>query len=217
MGGLVARRLVIVGDSAFAQIAFEYFSVDTPYEVVAFAVEHDYRQRSELFGLPVIDFEDLPSLYPPAEHAFFAALVYTDGNLPRARLYRRAKAMGYSPASYVSPHAFVWRNVKLGEHVFVFENNVIQPFATVGNNVVLWSGNHVGHHSSIGDDTFVSSHVVISGFVSVGKAAFLGVNSTIVNNVDIGDGCILGAGALVLRDVPSGTTVVGKWHGGTAS
>ncbi len=213
MADALERSLVIVGDSAFAQIAFEYFSVDTAYNVVAFAVEREYRQRSELFGLPVIDFEDLPALYPPAEHAFFVALVYTEGNLPRARLYRAAKEMGYAPASYVSPRAFVWRNVRLGEHVFVFEGNVIQPFASVGNNVVLWSGNHVGHHSSIGDDTFVSSHVVISGFVNVGKSAFLGVNSTIVNNVDVGDACILGAGALVLRDVPRGKTVVGKWHG----
>jgi len=206
-------RLVIVGDSAFAQIAFEYFSVDTAYDVVAFAVERGYRTRSELFGLPVVDFEDLPSLYPPGEHAFYAALVYTDGNRPRARLYRAAKELGYKPASYISPRAFVWRNVSLGEHVFIFEDNVVQPFATIGDNVVLWSGNHVGHHSSIGRYTFVSSHVVISGFVNVGQSAFLGVNSSIVNNVDVGDACVLGAGALVLRDVPSGTTVVGTWHG----
>lgn len=207
------QRLVIIGDSAFAQIAFEYFSVDTAYEVVAFAVERAYRKRLALFGIPVVDFEDLPSLYPPREHAFYAALVYTDGNRPRARLYRAARELGYRPASYISPRAFVWRNVSLGEHVFIFEDNVVQPFATVGDNVVLWSGNHVGHHSSIGHDTFVSSHVVISGFVNVGRSAFLGVNSSIVNNVDVGDDCILGAGALVLRDVPSGTTVVGTWHG----
>jgi sugar O-acyltransferase (sialic acid O-acetyltransferase NeuD family) len=207
------KELVIVGDSAFAQIAFEYFSVDTPYEVVAFAVERDYLTRTELFGLPVVAFEDLPFLYPPKEHSFFAALAYTDGNLLRARLYRAAKEMGYLPASYVSPRAFVWRNVELGDHVFVFEGNIIQPFVRVGDNVVFWSGNHVGHHSSIGGDTFVSSHVVISGFVNVGKSSFLGVNSTIVNNTDVGEGCTLGAGALVLRDVPDGTTVIGTWRG----
>ena len=208
-----AARLVIVGDSAFAQIAFEYFSVDTAYEVVAFAVESPYRRRSELFGIPVVDFADLPSLYPPEGHAFYAALTYADGNRLRARLYRSAKALGYKPASYISPRAFVWRNVSLGEHVFIFEDNVVQPFAAIGDNVVLWSGNHVGHHSSIGHDTFVSSHAVISGFVKVGESAFLGVNASIVNNVDVGDDCVLGAGALVLRDVPDGTTVVGTWHG----
>ncbi len=212
MAGPTESRLVIIGDSAFAQIAFEYFSVDTQYEVVGFAVERAYRHRSELFGIPVVDFEDLQSLYPPAEHAFYAALTYTDGNRLRARLYHTAKELGYRPASYISPRAFVWRNVSLGEHVFIFENNVVQPFASIGDDVVLWSGNHIGHHSRIEDDTFVSSHVVISGFVNVGRSAFLGVNSSIANNVEVGDDCILGAGAIVVSDVPSATRVVGLWH-----
>jgi sugar O-acyltransferase (sialic acid O-acetyltransferase NeuD family) len=208
-----SKSLIIIGDSAFAEIAFEYFSVDTDYTVVAFAVERTYLTKRELFGLPVVAFEDLADLYAPERHAFFAALVYTEGNRLRARLYRTAKEMGFEPASYVSPRAFVWRNAVIGEHVFVFEDNVIQPFVRIGDNVVLWSGNHIGHHSSIGADTFVSSHVVVSGFVNVGASSFLGVNSTMVNNISVGDDCILGAGALVLRDVPPGTTVVGTWHG----
>jgi sugar O-acyltransferase (sialic acid O-acetyltransferase NeuD family) len=206
-------KLFIIGDGAFAEVAFEYFTVDTEHEVVAFAVERTYLKRSELFGVPVVAFEDVPSLFAPRDHAFYAALVYTEGNRLRSRLYRAAKQMGYRAASYISPRAFIWRNAVLGEHVFVFENNVIQPFAAVGNNVVLWSGNHVGHHSSIGDDSFVSSHVVMSGHARIGTSAFLGVNATISTQVTIGNDCTIGAGALVLGDVPDGTTVVGSWRG----
>ncbi len=32
------KNLVIVGDSAFAEVAYEYFTHDSPYTVVAFAV-----------------------------------------------------------------------------------------------------------------------------------------------------------------------------------
>jgi len=206
-------RILIVGDGAFAEVAFEYFTVDTEHEVVAFAVERAYLKRAELFGVPVVAFEDLPSRFSPSDHAFYAALVYTEGNRLRARLYQAAKEMGYRAASYVSPRAFVWRNAVLGEHVFVFEQNVIQPFASVGNNVVLWSGNHVGHHSSIGDHSFVSSHVVISGYATLGTSAFVGVNATISTKVTIGNDCTIGAGALVLGDVPDATTVVGSWRG----
>jgi sugar O-acyltransferase (sialic acid O-acetyltransferase NeuD family) len=207
------QKLVILGDSAFAQVAFEYFTVDTPFEVVAFSVERAFRKQEEMFGVPVVDFEDLHVRFAPAEHFFYAALVYTQGNALRARLFKEAMERGYRPASYVSPKAFVWRNVRLGEHVFVFENNVVQPFAEIGDDVVLWSGNHVGHHSKIGAHSFLSSHVVVSGFVNVGRSAFLGVNSTIANNVSIGDNCTIAAGALVLGDVPDGTTVVGSWRG----
>ena len=201
--------LVLVGDSLFAQVAYEYFTHDSDYEVVAFAVEDRFLRRRQLFGLPVVAFEELETSYAPEEHSFFASLVYTQGNALRARLFRAAKEKGFAAASYVSSRAFVWRNVELGEHCFVFENNVVQPFARLGDDVVLWSGNHIGHHSSLGDHCFVSSHVVVSGFVRIGASCFLGVNSTFANNVSVGDRCVIGAGALVLGDVGNDETVVG--------
>jgi sugar O-acyltransferase (sialic acid O-acetyltransferase NeuD family) len=205
------KKLVLVGDSAFAEVAYEYFTHDSEYDVVAFSVERQYLRREHLFGMPVVPFEDLAERFAPGEHDFYAALVYSQGNALRRRLYEAAKDKGYRPASYVSSHAFLWRNVTLGEHCFIFENNVVQPFVTVGDNVVLWSGNHIGHHSTIGDHCFISSHVVISGFVEVGHSCFLGVNATVVNNTKIGNGCTVGAGALILGDVGDHETVVGTW------
>ncbi len=205
------RRLVLVGDSAFAEIAYEYFTYDSEYEVACFAVEAAYLKRDALFGLPVVPFETVETAFPPDEHSFFAATVYTQRNQLRTRLYEAAKEKGYAPASYISPHAFIWRNVKLGEHCFIFENNVVQPFVTIGNNVVLWSGNHIGHHSTIKDHCFISSHVVISGFVEVGHSCFMGVNSTVANNITIGNDCIIGAAAAVMADVGDNKTVVGTW------
>lgn len=203
------KNLILIGDSAFAEVAYEYFTHDSEYEVVAFSVERAFLGRREAMGLPVVPFEDLETHYPPGEHWFFAALVYTQGNALRTRLYEAAKARGYRPASYVSSRAFVWRNVAMGEHCFIFESNVVQPFVRLGSNVVLWSGNHIGHHSTVGDHCFVSSHVVISGFCEIGPSCFLGVNSTVANNTRIGARCTIGAGALILGDVDDGEVVVG--------
>jgi len=194
------RKLVIVGDSAFAEIAREYFDVDTDYEVVAFAVEEAYLKQNALHGLPVVAFEQLDALYPPQEHDVFVAVVYTQLNRLRTRLAAAAKDKGYRLASYVSPRAFVWRNVKLGEHVFIFEDNTVQPFVEIGDNVVLWSGNHIGHHSKLRANIFVSSHVVISGFCDIGENCFLGVNATIANNVTIGKDNWVGPGMTLMKD-----------------
>lgn len=205
------HKLIIIGDSAFAEIAYEYFTHDSEFEVVAFSVEQEYLKRDELFGIHVVPFETLAENFAPAEHYFYTAMVYTQGNKLRERLYNQAKEKGYKPASYISSKAFVWRNVELGEHCFIFENNVVQPFVKIGDDIVLWSGNHIGHHSTIKSHCFISSHVVVSGFCTVGERCFMGVNSTVGNNINIGDNCIVGAAATIVGDVEDNQTVVGLW------
>jgi sugar O-acyltransferase (sialic acid O-acetyltransferase NeuD family) len=200
----VSGPLVIVGDSLFGEIAYEYFTHDSDYEPVAFAVEREYRKRDELFGLPVVDFETLTESHPPAQHSVYVALVYTQLNRLRGRLAAAAKELGYGLASYVSSSAFVWRNVELGEHCFVFEDNVVQPFVKLGGNVVLWSGNHIGHHSRIRDNVFIASHVVVSGSVDIGENSFLGVNATLVNDITVGRDVWIGPDVTLTRDAPDG-------------
>lgn len=197
--------LVIVGDRVFAEIAYEYFTHDSPYDVVAFSVEREYIQGDTFCGLPMVAFEDLERLYEPGRTSVYVAITYGQLNRVRTRLADAAKAKGFALASYVSSRAFVWRNVELGEHCFIFEDNTIQPFVAVGRNCVLWSGNHVGHHSRVGDNVFIASHAVISGGVTIGDNCFIGVNTTIVNDISIGDDAWLGPAVVATRDVPSNT------------
>ena len=194
------KKLVIVGDSAFAEVAYECFTHDSEYKVVGFSVESAYLKKPELFGLPIVPFEKLEDHFNPNEVEFYAALVYSQLNRLRARLYEAAKAKGYRPASYISSRAFVWRNVELGEHCFIFEDNTVQPFVRIGNNVVLWSGNHIGHHTVIHEHCFIASHVVISGFCEIGRNSFMGVNATLANNVIIGEDNWIGPSVTIMRN-----------------
>ncbi len=199
------KKLVIFGDSAFAEVAYELFTHDSEYEVAAFTVGREYHKRDALFGVPVVPLDEIVSRFPPGNHEMFVALVYNNLNRDRIRCYQKAKELGYRLASYVSSRAFVWKNVEMGDNVFIFENNVVQPFVKLGSNLILWSGNHIGHHSTIGSHCFISSHVVISGFVSVGEACFFGVNSAVGNNLEVGKDCLVGAGALLVKDAPAGS------------
>lgn len=196
------KKLIIVGDSAFAEIAYEYFTYDSDYEVVAFSVEQPYLKKESLFDLPIVAFETLEQHYAPAEHSIFVAATYTQFNRLRTRLANEAKAKGYALASYISSRAFVWRNVTVGEHCFIFEDNTVQPFVTIGNNCVLWSGNHIGHHSHVRDNCFISSHVVISGFCEIGENCFLGVNATLANNVTVGRDNWVAPNVCLLKNTP---------------
>lgn len=199
-----SKKLVIIGDSAFAEVACEYFDTWSPHKVAAFAVEPAFLKRDSLLGRPVVSLDELKSRFPPEDYMVFVAIVYTQLNRLRTRLVQSAKAMGYELASFVSPHAFVAPSARLGEHCFVFENNVIQSFAEIGSNVVLWSGNHIGHHSKIADNVFVSSHVVISGFCEIGENTFLGVNVSVANNVTVAKDCWIGPGVTLSQGTKDG-------------
>jgi sugar O-acyltransferase (sialic acid O-acetyltransferase NeuD family) len=194
------KKLMIIGDSAFAEVAYECFTHDSEYEVVGFVVETQYLTKKEMFGLPVLPFEQIEEHFDTSEIEFYAALVYTQLNRLRTRLYQAAKKKGYKPASYISSRAFVWHNAIINEHCFVFEDNTIQPFVQIGSNVVMWSGNHIGHHSVVQDNCFISSHVVISGFCNIGSNCFLGVNATLGNNVVISEDNWIGPSITIVKN-----------------
>jgi sugar O-acyltransferase (sialic acid O-acetyltransferase NeuD family) len=197
-------KLIIVGDSAFAEVAFEYFTYESPYEVLAFAVEQAYLKRDRLFDRPVVAFEGLAERFPPDNHSVYVAITYGQLNQLRTRLMNAAKQAGYALASFISPRAFVWRNVKMGEHCFIFENNTLQPFVTLGNNVVLWTGNQIGHHTHVRDNVFISGHVAVSGFCDIGANTFVGANAAIAHNVNVGNNCWIAPGAVILRNAKDG-------------
>lgn len=204
------KKLVIIGDGEFAEIAHEYFTYDSPYHVAAFCVERPFLKKDKLFDLPVIPFDELEARFNKQEYYVYVAVTYTQLNRVRTRLYKEVKSKGYQFASYISSRAFIWRNVEMGENCFIFENNVLQYFVKIGNNVILWSGNHIGHRTVIKDHCYIASHVVISGYCEIGESSFLGVNCALADKVKIAKDCIIGAGALITRDTEEGGVYKGN-------
>ena len=196
------KKVVIFGTGDFARIAEVYLTADSPYEVVAFTVHRERLETTQLRQKPVVAFEELEQKYPPDEYSMFVAIGFGRVNKSRAEIYDVCKSRGYELITYVNSKAVSWGEIEIGDNCFIFENNVIQPFARIGNNVILWSGNHIGHDATIEDHCFISSHVVVSGNVTVGNHSFLGVNATIRDGVTIGPESVIGAAAVILKDTP---------------
>lgn len=202
------KPLVIFGTGEIAQLAHFYFSKESDYNVVAFTVDQAYLTDNLFCGLPVISFETIATRYPPSEYELFIALSYAKLNAVRREKYFSAKKLGYSLASFISPRANLLNDGNIGDNCFIFEDNTIQPFVTIGNNVTLWSGNHIGHHSVIKDHCFLASHVVVSGGVEIDEQCFIGVNATLRDHIKVGKKCVIGAGALLLSDAePEGVYI----------
>lgn len=195
------KKLVIVGAGEFAQIAYEYFTHDSEYEVVAFSVEEKYLTVQHIENIEVVPYHQLESRFCKQEFEVFVAIPSTNMNQLRARFYTDLKNKGYRFATYISSHAFVWRNARVGENCFIFENNVIQPFTTIEDNCVLWSGNHIGHRTIIRKNAFLTSHVVVSGYCDIGENTFIGVNSTVNDRVSIPSFCVIGSASTVVKSL----------------
>ncbi|MGD6934605.1 MAG: acetyltransferase [Candidatus Bathyarchaeia archaeon] len=202
--------LIIIGDGETAEIAYEYFTQDTNFEVVAFSAERHFMKNKTLYGLPVVPFEELEKAFNPDDFQVFVAVSFTELNHVRARLLETARLKGYRPCSYISPKAFIGKNVKIGENCFIFENVVIQRAAKICDNVTIWTGSSIAHHSVVGANCFIASQVAVSGFCCIGENCFLGVNSCVIDRVHIGKNTVIGAGTVVVADTEPGKIYVGN-------
>jgi sugar O-acyltransferase (sialic acid O-acetyltransferase NeuD family) len=204
------EKLVIIGDGETGEIAYEYFTKDTNFEVVAFSAEKKFMKNKLLFGLPVVPFEELEKAFNPAEFWVFVAVSFTGLNHVRARLFQMAKLKGYRLCSYVSPKAFIGEGAKIGQNCFILENVAIQRGAKICDNVTIWTGSSIAHQTVVGANCFIASQVAISGFCNIGEFCFLGANSCTIDRINIAEDTIIGAGAVVVSDTEPGKIYVGN-------
>jgi sugar O-acyltransferase (sialic acid O-acetyltransferase NeuD family) len=213
--GIKKNKILIFGLNDFAELAHYYITNDSDHDVEAFVVTKEYFEKNKFsprgtnIEYPVELFETIEAKYSPSEFLFFIPMSGIKMNKTRRDLYLKAKNKGYDFYSYISSHATVLTE-EIGENCFIFEDNTIQPFVTIGNNVTLWSGNHIGHHSCLMDHVFITSHVVISGHVTIKERAWFGVNSTIRDGITIEEGAMVAMGALITKNVEENSVMIGS-------
>ena len=204
------KEVVIFGLGDFARLAALYFEKDNAFKVAAFTADETYIAQSSWLGKPVVPFERLDEIYPPANFSLFVAIGFKEVNKARARVYEAGKKKGYELVSYVNSTAIEFGSVERGDNCFILEKTIIQPCVRIGNDVIIWSGTHVGHDSTIEDHVFIAPCVAISGNVRIGSHCFIGINATIRDGITIASGCVIGAGAIILKDTATNSVYAGK-------
>lgn len=154
---MASKRAILFGTGSFAEVVDFYLGADSDYRVEAFTVSADALASPSFLGRPVTPFETVEAIYPPAEYDMFVAVGYAKLNRVRERFCGEARAKGYRLLNYVCSKATQWGRTEMGDNIFVFEDNSLQPFTAIGDGTILWSGNHIGHHSRIGRHCFITS------------------------------------------------------------
>lgn len=198
------KKLVIVGANKLADIAYDYFTNDSEYEVVGFAVDREYLKKTELFGLPVVPLDEATKRFPPATHHAYVAIFTTSLNKARQAMTQRLRAMGYVLASYVSSQANVARTAKVAEACTIFPMATILPFADIGEGVIVGPGAIVAHHVRVAPFAFIAFGSMIGGDSTIGERTFVGAGSIVTDEVQVGSDCLIGAGTCIRWDVEDG-------------
>jgi sugar O-acyltransferase (sialic acid O-acetyltransferase NeuD family) len=192
-------KVVIFGNTGWAEAVNFYLQHDSEHEIVGFTVDEDHIKAESFCNLPVVPYQTLEKYYSPQEYKLLIPISYKKVNRLRTEKYHNAKQRGYSFISYISSRT-IYYGTPVGENCLILENNVIQPFTVIGNNCIIANGNQIGHHSVINDHCFLSADVVLGGGVSIGEYTFIGLNATIRNYINIGKENIIGAGSIILGD-----------------
>jgi sugar O-acyltransferase (sialic acid O-acetyltransferase NeuD family) len=195
---MTGGKLVIYGNGQMARMFVEF--AREQFDVVGFTVDRTVLASDELSGLPVVPFEDVEVIFPPADHLIITAVGYLAMNTLRAQKFDEARAKGYRFANYVHPSVIRHPSVTMGTNNVILDHLAIHPGCRLGNSNFVSSNASIGHGCVIGDNCWINSGVSVGGETQVGDNCFFGINATIGDNIEIGARCYVGANTLVTRN-----------------
>jgi len=113
-------------------------------------------------------------------------------------------------------HVIVREGTRIGDHVSVWSNSVVDYGCVIGSRVKIHCNCYVAQFTELEEEAFLAPGVTIANDLFPGRAssasamagplvrsrAQIGANVTILPYVIIGEGAIVGAGSVVTRDIP---------------
>lgn len=192
--------VVIFGLAPQSSVTWHLLAHSGRHRVVGFTVDAAYRTTESLHDLPVVDFEQVETIFPPSACAMIVPLGWKRMNRARRDKVAEARAKGYALLPFVADGAVVAPDFQVRPNTIIQPGVVVAPFAEIGENCTLRFGAIVSHHSRVGDHCFVATGATLSGSVRVGERCVLGTGCVIRDSVSVAPGCFIGAGAVVVAD-----------------
>jgi acetyltransferase-like isoleucine patch superfamily enzyme len=199
--------LVIFGAGQFAEFMSVYIRQETQDNIVGYTVDRDYCTTSTFNGLPLVAWEDLEAHYPPNKVQVLGPISYRQANRFRRDRFIEGKKRGYSFYTFIHPSCHIYTQ-DIGENVIMLEGNIVQPFATIGDNCMLGSNNHIGHHSTLKAHGFLCGRVSIAGNTMIEEGVFWATRTTAIDNITIGAWSLITVGAIATDNIPENSILI---------
>jgi sugar O-acyltransferase (sialic acid O-acetyltransferase NeuD family) len=204
------KRVVIIGAGGHgrevADILRHQAATDREIEPLGFADDNRDLHGRNLDGLPVLgDW----SWFERTDRTDIAVICAVGSPRICRRLVERARSIGLSFASAISPLAQISPFARLGEGVTVFPNVIISTGAFVDGHSILNAGVVVSHDATVGLYSNINPGARLAGNVTIGEGCYIGMGANVIQGRTIGVWSVVGAGAVVIQDLPAGITAVG--------
>lgn len=192
-------KLVIYGNSDFAELIYYYFTNDSKYEVVGFCVDKDFIKSDKFLDKPLVSFEEVEKIFPPNEYKMFVAVGYKNMRL-RAKLYKKTVDKKYEHINYISSKSIIDESNIIGKNNAILHGVVLEPFAKIGDNNIINTNVAICHHANIMNDCFIAAKSLVGGFTTIKNNCFIGFSSTILQKLIIEDETLVAAGSIVNKN-----------------
>jgi hypothetical protein len=159
------KKLIIFGEGSYAEIAHQYFSDDSEYEVVCFTKDDDFIESDQYLGLPMVPFSKIQGLYPPDSFAIHIALSYTEMNHLRERKFEDNTVQ---PFVKIEDNVILWSGNHIGHHSVIESHNFISSHVVISGHChvdkycFLGVNSTVGHGVKIGKETLLGAGAIVS-------------------------------------------------------
>jgi len=175
-------------------------------EPLGFADDNRDLLGQQLDGLPVLgDW----SWFEGADRTDIAVVCAVGSPQVCRRLVERARGIGLSFASVISPLAHISSFARLGEGVTIFPNVIINTGAFVDSYSILNVGVVVSHDARVGPYSNINPGAQLAGNVTIGEGCYIGMGANVIHKRSIGAWSVVGAGAAVINDLPANVTAAG--------
>lgn len=203
-------RVVGLGAGGHARTVLSILRAAGGFDCVGLLDPRSDRLGTRVAGVEVLgDDEMLGTLRADGIGHAFVGVGSTSASDDRARLYHRARALGYELVAAIHPSAIVDPDAVLGDGPTVAEGAIVKTGSEIGDNVLLNTASVVDHDCRIGNHVHLATGARLSAEVRVGEGAHVGTGASVRQGVHIGRGAVVGVGAAVVHDVPDGVVVVG--------
>lgn len=148
----------------------------------------------------------LPSL---PDHYPFDVIVGIGDNNKRALAFDMLRKLNINIITLLSKDAYIGKEVKLEEGIFVARAVHIGPKAHISANTLLNTHAIIEHDVTIGRHCHISVNATVAGFSYLDDYVMVGAGATIIDKIQVCANVVIGAGAVVTENITEPGTYVG--------